>query len=66
MSNAGVSCSFCGVADDESRLMISTPDKQWTRSYICAECVLVCMKILDDEIGVEHVASEIWLAGECR
>ena len=48
-------CSFCGKHQDEVKKLIAGPPQKHTSqpAYICNECVLLCMSVLDEEIEVE-------------
>ena len=39
-------CSFCGRTSDEVRKLVAGPNV-----YICDECVEVCERIIEDELG---------------
>ncbi|MFZ0970297.1 MAG: ClpX C4-type zinc finger protein, partial [Candidatus Acidiferrales bacterium] len=41
-------CSFCHKSQEQVEKLISSPS-EYTRSYICNECVGVCQQILEDE-----------------
>ena len=42
-------CSFCGRTSDEVRKLVAGPNV-----YICDECVEVCERIIEDELGYEE------------
>ncbi len=44
MGESKLQCSFCKKSQDAIENLISSPDKN---AYICAECVRVCVDILD-------------------
>ncbi|MDX9753746.1 MAG: ATP-dependent Clp protease ATP-binding subunit ClpX [bacterium] len=48
-------CSFCGKHQDEVKKLIAGPPQKHTSqpAYICNECVLLCMNVLEEEIEVE-------------
>jgi len=48
MSNETIRCSFCGKSQDAVEKMISSP-KERPGTYICDQCVRVCVDILDGE-----------------
>ena len=48
MNNTKLHCSFCGKSQDAVQKLISSP-KERPDTYICDECVTVCVKILDDD-----------------
>ncbi len=48
MTDKAIKCSFCGKSQDSIERMIASP-KERPGTYICSECVLVCVEILDEE-----------------
>lgn len=44
-----VKCSFCGKSSDSVERVISSPIEIEARSYICDECVAICVSILKRE-----------------
>ena len=49
-----IRCSFCGKPQSDVRKMIAGPEG----SYICDECVEICMDIIDDEFSSEEAPFE--------
>lgn len=47
--NDKIRCSFCGKPQSDVRKLIAGPEG----SYICDECVEICMDIIDDEFADE-------------
>ena len=41
-------CSFCGKSFKESKKLIAGPGV-----YICDSCIVICKKILDQELGLK-------------
>ena len=41
-------CSFCGKSQDAVRKLISSPQER-SNTYICDECVSVCVEILNKD-----------------
>jgi ATP-dependent protease Clp ATPase subunit len=48
MKSTKISCSSCGRNQDAVARLISSPGEAQQRSYICDECVGVCLSILND------------------
>lgn len=42
-------CSFCHKSQDTVQKLISGPNENWPRAYICDECIMVCASILEQE-----------------
>jgi ATP-dependent Clp protease ATP-binding subunit ClpX len=53
--NKPLYCSFCGKHQDEVKKLIAGPPQKHTSqpAYICNECVMLCMNVLEEEIEVE-------------
>jgi ATP-dependent protease Clp ATPase subunit len=49
-------CSFCGKTQEESGNLISSPS-DYPSAYICAECIEVCMTIIEDQRADANRAS---------
>lgn len=47
-SDDALRCSFCHKSQDVVGKLISSPS-EYTRAYICDECIAVCNSILDDD-----------------
>ncbi len=69
MSQAGalregvLSCSFCLKSQDSVARLFSSPS-DYQRTYICDECVYVCMAVLEEERGLSEARTEVVTAGE--
>ena len=48
-----VHCSFCGRTENQVDRLISGPD-----AYICNECVMLCMDIIEDAVDAEYYSAE--------
>jgi hypothetical protein len=44
----GIRCSFCNKSQDDAKKVISAPS-DYSRAYICDECVAVCVEVMDEE-----------------
>jgi hypothetical protein len=44
-------CSFCHKGQGPNRKLISTPDSDPGRAYICDECIAICAAIVEDDRG---------------
>jgi hypothetical protein len=42
-------CSFCRKSQDSVQKLITSPNSDPSRAYICDECVMVCASILEDD-----------------
>lgn len=54
-SNDKIRCSFCGKPQSDVRKLIAGPEG----SYICDECVEICMDIIDDEFSTNAFGEEL-------
>jgi len=48
-----IHCSFCGRTENQVERLISGPD-----AYICNECVMLCMDIIEDSVDAEYYSAE--------
>ncbi len=48
-----IRCSFCGRPENQVERLISGPD-----AYICNECVMLCMDIIEDTVDGEYYSAE--------
>ncbi|MDO4966258.1 MAG: ATP-dependent Clp protease ATP-binding subunit ClpX [Lachnospiraceae bacterium] len=53
-NNSKIRCSFCGKPQSDVRKLIAGPEG----SYICDECVEICMDIIDEEFEQDGVSEE--------
>lgn len=54
-SHEAVRCSFCGKPQGQVRKLIAGPGN----TFICDECVEICMEILEEELDMEPSDNEI-------
>ena len=53
-NNSKIRCSFCGKPQSDVRKLIAGPEG----SYICDECVEICMDIIDEEFDQDSIGEE--------
>lgn len=59
--NEVVRCSFCKKTQNEVRKIIAGP-----AAFICDECVEVCVDVIFNDIGFEHIAPDSAEGGRWR
>lgn len=59
-NHEAVRCSFCGKPQGQVRKLIAGPGN----TFICDECVEICMEILEEELDIEPVETPMEVVPE--